>query len=159
MAIRTKELPEKTENWAEADFKGHAKSVVTVKGGYTMIVDEPKRLGGSGSGPSPTGYLVTSLAGCTAVILERCAKDARLEIESLKVKSTIIYSPRGIEGLGGYKSNPNEAVTEVWLKILASFEQIEALKVSYIERCPVYNLFKASGCKMTDNWHVTNNSS
>jgi len=154
MAIRVKELPEATENWAEADFKGHAKSVVTVKGGHTMIVDEPKRLGGSGAGPSPTGYLVTSLAGCTAVILERCAKDAKLEIESLRVKSTIVYSPRGIAGLEGCKSNPSEAVTEVWLRIPATVGQIEALKVNYLERCPVYNLFKASGCKMTDSWHV-----
>jgi hypothetical protein len=31
MAIRPKEQPEKTKNWAEADFRGHAKSVVTVK--------------------------------------------------------------------------------------------------------------------------------
>ena len=31
MAIRPKEPPEKTENGAEADFRGHAKSVVTAK--------------------------------------------------------------------------------------------------------------------------------
>ena len=154
MAIRAKELPETTDNWAEADFKGHAKSVVTVKGGHTMIVDEPKRLGGSDEGPSPTGYLVTSLAGCTAVILERVMKDAKLEVESLKVKSTIVYSPRGIAGQEGYKSNPSEAVTDVWFKTSATPEQVEVAKVDYFRRCPVYNLFAASGCKMTDNWHV-----
>ncbi len=154
MAIRPKELPETTENWAEADFKGHAKSVVTVKGGHTLIVDEPKRLGGSDEGPSPTGYLVSSLAGCTAVIVERCAKDAKLEISSMKVKSTIVDSPRGIAGQEGYKSNPSEAITDVWMKIDAAPDQIEALKADYFKRCPIYNLFAASGCKMTDNWHV-----
>lgn len=154
MAIRAKELPETTDNWAEADFKGHAKSIVTVKGGHTMIVDEPKRLGGSDEGASPIGYLVTSLVGCTAVILERVMKDAKLEFESLKVKSTIVYSPRGIAGQEGYKSNPSEAVTDVWLKTSATPEQVEAAKADYMKRCPVYNLFAASGCKMTDNWHV-----
>lgn len=154
MAIRPKELPEKTENWAEADFKGHAKSIVTVKGGHTMVVDEPKRLGGSDEGPSPTGYLVTSLAGCTAVILERCAKEAKLDIGSLKVKSTIIYSPRGIAGEEGYDSNPSEAHSEIWLDIDADDAQMEALKADYFRRCPVYNLFKASGCTMRDTWLV-----
>ncbi len=154
MAIRPKELPETTENWAEADFKGHAKSVVTVKGGHTLIVDEPKRLGGSDEGPSPTGYLVSSLAGCTAVIVERCAKDAGLEISSMKVKSTIVYSPRGIAGQEGYKSNPSEAITDLWMKIDADADQIEALKADYFKRCTIYNLFAESGCTMTDNWHV-----
>lgn len=53
MAIRPKELPETTENWAEADFKGHSKSVVTLMRGYTLVMDEPRHLGGSGEGPSP----------------------------------------------------------------------------------------------------------
>jgi uncharacterized OsmC-like protein len=154
MVIRAKELPEKTDNWAEADFKGHAKSVVTVKGGHTMIVDEPKRLGGSDEGPSPTGYLVSSLAGCTAVILERVMKDSKFEVESLKVKSTIVYSPRGIAGQEGYHSNPSEAISEIWLKTNATADQMESVKSDYFRRCPVYNLFKASGCQMTDNWHV-----
>ncbi len=154
MTIRPKELPEKTDNWAEADFKGHAKSIVTVKSGHSLIVDEPKRLGGTDAGPSPTGYLVASLAGCTAVILERVAKDAKLEIESLRVKSTIHYSPRGIAGQEGYEARPTEAVSEVWLKIGAGPQQVEDLKKQYFRRCPLYGLFQASGCKMTDIWHV-----
>ena len=71
MAIRPKELPEITSNWAEADWKGHQKSVVTTKSGHTVIVDEPRALGGSDEGPSPMGYLFTSLAGCTTVIIAR----------------------------------------------------------------------------------------
>ena len=154
MAIRPKELPEKNDNWAEADFRGHAKSVVTLKSGHTVIVDEPQRLGGSDEGPSPTGYLVTSLAGCTAVIVDRVARDMKLEIESLKVKSTIVYSPRGIAGQEGYPSQPTEAASEVWLRINADAGQVEALKADYFRCCPVYNLFKAAGCKMADTWHV-----
>lgn len=154
MNIRPKEIPETTENWAELDFKGHAKGIVTTKSGHTIIVDEPKPLGGSNEGPSPTGYLVASLAGCTAVILERAMKDAKLEIESLKVKSNIIYSPRGIAGQDGYQPHPTEAQTEIWLKTNANAEQMEAAKADYYKRCPIYNLFIASGCKMVDTWHV-----
>ena len=154
MAIRPKEIPETTENWAEADFKGHSKSVVTLMRGYTLVMDEPKHLGGSGEGPSPMDYQATSLAGCTAVMLERCARDAKLEIGSLKVKSAIVYSPRGIAGREGYQSHPTEAHSEIWLEIDADHEQIEALKAEYSRRCPVYNLYKASGCAMREVWHV-----
>lgn len=154
MAIRPKEIPETTENWAEADFKGRSKSVMTLMRGYTLVMDEPKHLGGSGEAPSPMDYLVNSLAGCTAVILERCAKDAKLEIASLKVKSTIVYSPRGIAGQEGYQSNPSEAHSEIWMEIDADDEQIEALKAAYFRRCPVFNLFKAAGCAMRDTWRV-----
>jgi len=74
------------------------------------------------SGPSPLGYLATSLTGCTAVIVERCVKDAKLKVESMKVKSTIAYSPRGISSVEGYKSNPWEAIIDVWIKIDATHE-------------------------------------
>ena len=34
-------IPERRENWAEAEFKGGAKSVVTLRDGHVMIADEP----------------------------------------------------------------------------------------------------------------------
>ena len=113
-------------------------------------MDEPQRLGGSDEGFSPTGYLVTFLAGGTAVIINRVARDMKLEFESLKVKSIIVYSPRGIAGQESCPSQP----TGVWLRIDADAGQVEALKADYFRCCPVYNLFKAAGCKMTDTWHA-----
>ena len=111
MAIRPKELPEITSNWAEADWKGHQKSIVTTKSGHTVIVDEPKALGGSDEGPSPTGYLFASLAGCTTVIVERVANDLGIQIDGMKVRAEGFYSPRGIAGQDGYESAP----TPGWL--------------------------------------------
>ncbi len=44
----------------------------------------------------------------------------------------------------------------VWQRVdfLRVSYRVEALKKDYFRRCPVYNLFKASGCKMTDIWRV-----
>ena len=106
MAIRPKELPETTENWAEADFKGHAKSIVTLMRGYTLVMDEPKHLGGSGEGPSPMDYLVTSLAGCTAVILERCAMAAKARDRFSQGEIHHRLQPEGNSGPGGLPIEP-----------------------------------------------------
>ncbi|MFQ5693400.1 MAG: OsmC family protein, partial [Nitrospinota bacterium] len=81
MAIRPKELPETIENWAEAEWQGHQKSIVKTKSGHTVIVDEPRHMGGTDEGTSPMGYLFSALAGCTAVIVERAAKDLGIEIQ------------------------------------------------------------------------------
>jgi hypothetical protein len=34
-------IPERRKNWAEAELKGKAKSVITPRGGHVMIADEP----------------------------------------------------------------------------------------------------------------------
>ena len=154
MAIRPKELPEITSNWAEADWKGHQKSVVTTKSGHTVIVDEPRALGGSDEGPSPMGYLFTSLAGCTSVIIERVAKDLGIQIDSMKVRAEGFYSPRAIAGEEGYESGPTEVRSDITLKTSASDEEIENLKKEYFKRCPVFNLFRKSNAKMIDNWVI-----
>ena len=154
MAIRPRELPETTDNWAEAEWQGHQKSLVRTKSGHSLIVDEPRHMGGSDEGPSPMGYLFTASAGCTAVIVERVAKELGIEIQAMKVRASGLYSPRGIAGMEGYSSAPKKFISQVRLKTLASKEEVERLKREYMRRCPVYNLFKNSGAEMMDEWTV-----
>ncbi|MFQ5912412.1 MAG: OsmC family protein [Nitrospinota bacterium] len=154
MAIRPKELPETIENWAEADWQGHQKSIVKTKSGHTLIVDEPRSIGGTDEGTSPMGYLFTAMAGCTAVIVERVAKGLGIEIQAMKVKASGIYSPRGIAGQEGYESAPSQFNYEVTLKTAASDAQIEELKDGYFKRCPVYNLCRKSGAEIIENWTI-----
>ncbi len=154
MAIRPKELPETTENWAEGEWKGHQKSIVNTKSGHTLIVDEPKSMGGTDEGTSPMGYLFTAMAGCTAVIVERVAKGMEIEIQSMKVKASGVYSPRGIAGQEGYESAPTQFKYDVTLKTSASDAQIEELKKLYVKRCPVHTLCRKSGAEIVENWTI-----
>lgn len=154
MAIRPKDLPETTTNWAEADWQGHQKSIVRTKSGHTVIVDEPRSMGGTDEGPSPMGYLFAAFAGCTAVILERVASNLGVPIAAMKVRAGGVYSPRGIAGHEGYESAPSEVTSEIILKTSASEAQIEQLKKEYFKRCPVFNLFRKSGAKMSDRWVI-----
>ncbi len=151
-------VPERRETWASADFEGRARCTITVKGGHTLIADEPADLaggvGGDNAGPTPLGYLVAAFAADIPVVLERIAREMHLEIQAMRAKTTIVYNPRGIRGLPGYEPTPHEAISDIWLTTTATSEAIEQLKAQYAQRCPVYNILRKSGCRMIDNWYV-----
>ena len=151
-------IPERREAWAMADFEGRARCVITVKGGHTLITDEPADLagglGGDNAGPTPLGYLVAAFAADIPVVLERIAREMQMTISAMRAKTTIVYNPRGIRGLPGYEPTPHEAVSDIWLTTRADAEALAALQAQYEQRCPVYNILRKSGCRMIDNWHI-----
>ena len=76
--LRLEDYPETRENWAEAEFKGRAKSVITLRDGHVMIADEPPGFvggfGGENAGPTPTGFLAAAFAADIPAMLNRIAK-------------------------------------------------------------------------------------
>lgn len=151
-------IPERREAWAEADFEGRARCAITVKGGHTLIADEPADLpgglGGDNAGPTPLGYLVAAFAADIPVVLERIAREMQIVIDAMRAKATIVYNPRGIRGLTGYEATPYEAVSDIWLTTSVGTEALRELRTQYERRCPVYNILRKSGCQMIDNWHI-----
>ena len=156
--LRAEDYPEVRENWAEAVFEGRAKCIVTIKSGHTLISDEaPGFAGGAGgtnAGPTPSGLLVASFAADIPVMLQRIANEIDLDIKAMRAKVSIEYSPRGIAGIPGYHPNISKAVSDIWIVTGGAETLLEDLKAQYLRRCPLYALFKNSGCAMVDNWHV-----
>jgi uncharacterized OsmC-like protein len=154
----TDTIPERRENWAEADFKGGAKSVLTLKSGHVLISDEPAGFpggaGGENAGPTPTGFLVAAFAADIPVILQRIARETGMTLSTVGARVTIAWNPRGIAGLDDIAPTPFEAVSDISLSTSASDAEIDALKAAYERRCPLYNLFRKSGCRMIENWSV-----
>jgi uncharacterized OsmC-like protein len=151
-------IPDRRENWAEAEFKSGAKSVITLRSGHVMVADEPPAfaggVGGENAGPTPTGYLVAAFASDIPVMLTRISREAGIELQAIRVRVQIAWNPRGIAGVAGIPPIPFEAVSDIWLKTPADAESIERMKAAYEQRCPLYNLFKQAGCRMVENWHV-----
>lgn len=158
MATRTDEIPERRENWAEAEFKGGARSVITLKSGHVLVSDEPAGFaggaGGENAGPTPTGFLVAAFAADIPVILQRIAREQAISLQSIGVRVSIAWNPRGIAGLDGVEPTPFEAVSDIRIRTNASDSEIDALKIAYERRCPLYNLLRKSGCRMIENWRV-----
>ena len=152
------DIPVRRENWAEAEFKGGARSIVTLKSGHVLVADEPPGFaggtGGENSGPTPTGFLVAAFAADIPAMLNRIARELGIEIVSLRARVQIAWNPRGIAGADGIEPVPFEAISDIWLALQADQEVIERMKSEYERRCPLHNLFRKAGCRMMVNWHV-----
>ena len=152
-------IPERRENWAEAQLVGGAKSIITVKSGHVLVADESPGfaggLGGENTGPTPTGFLVSALAADIPSMLNRLAREEGVEIKSLRARVQIAWNPRGIAGAEGIEPTPFEALSEIWLESSGDAATIERMRAAYERRCPLYNLMKKAGCRMVDNWHVS----
>ena len=61
---------------------------IVTAGNHTMLVDEPKRDGGDDTGPNPYEYLLTALAGCTAITLLMYARRKKWALEEVEITIT-----------------------------------------------------------------------
>jgi putative redox protein len=60
-------------------------------GGFTLVVDEPADVGGTGTGPMPTDLLLASLSSCYALALAWAARKQGFELPDLEVTATGTY--------------------------------------------------------------------
>ena len=152
------DIPARRENWAEAELKSGAKSIVTLRSGHVLVADEPPGfaggLGGENSGPTPTGFLCAALASDIPSMLNRIARELNVEIVALKARVQIAWNPRGIAGAEGIEPTPFEAISDIRLTIDAGSAVIEKMRDAYEARCPLYNIMRKAGCHMIDNWHI-----
>ncbi len=59
--------------------------------GFDLIVDEPERAGGTGTGPMPTDYFLAAMASCYALALSWAAGKRGLVLPDLAVTATGTY--------------------------------------------------------------------
>lgn len=151
-------LPERRENWAQAELRGGAKSVITLKSGHVLVSDEPPGFaggaGGDNAGPTPTGFLVAAFAADIPVMVTRIAREQGIVIAGLTARVEIAWNPRGIAGAEGIEPIPFEATSAIRIETAADEAQIERLRAAYERRCPLYNLLRKAGCRMLERWHV-----
>src|SRR6188508_1677841 len=127
-------IPERRENWAEAQLVGGAKSIITVKSGHVLVADESPGfaggLGGENTGPTPTGFLVSALAADIPSMLNRLAREEGVEIKSLRARVQIAWNPRGIAGAEGIEPTPFEALSDIWLESSGDAATIERMRTA-----------------------------
>ncbi len=64
---------------------GTLRQEVVIDGRYRLMTDQPERLGGEGSGPSPQELLPAALAACVTVTLELYARMKGWELGEVSV--------------------------------------------------------------------------
>ncbi|PLV56745.1 OsmC family protein [Thermotoga sp. SG1] len=111
---------------------------------FTVIVDEPEKLGGTDEGPNPVEYVLAAFAGCLNVVAHMVAKEMGMNLKGLSIEVSGVLNPDKLFGKKtderpGYKqinvilkpeTDANEDTIKRWL------ESIE-------ERCPVEDTLKS----------------
>jgi len=62
-------------------------------GKFSLVIDEPKGMGGTDEGPSPIQVLLMSLAGCLNVTGHEVAKQKGLKLNGINVKIEGVMNP------------------------------------------------------------------
>jgi uncharacterized OsmC-like protein len=108
-------------------------------GAYTWHSDLPPALGGTGSAPTPTQYLLGALAGCAvAFIHDTLAPQLSITVDDLTVVARCRADARGLLGMDGATPDLEGIEIEISVATSASAERLAALEEAWRDRCPIY---------------------
>lgn len=114
-------------------------------GKFTMIIDEPKQMGGTDEGPSPVQVLLMSLAGCLNVTGHEVAKQRGLVLRGMKIQIDGVMNPCTFLGCSFEERAGFQKIT---VEIKPDFEDAEQHQIDEWlketeSRCPVTDNIKA----------------
>jgi uncharacterized OsmC-like protein len=108
-------------------------------GAHTWQSDLSPALGGTGSAPSPTQYLLGALAGCAvAFIHDTLAPQLSFPIDDVTVVARCRADARGLLGIEGAIPDLQEIEIEISIATPDSDERLAQLEEIWRERCPIY---------------------
>ena len=114
-----------------------------VAGGHRLAADEPARLGGTDTGPTPYGYLLAALGACTSMTLRMYAKRKEWPLESVEVE--LAHDRIHLEDCADCVGDPSAAKGgladrfEVELRITGDLDDGQRARLLEIaHRCPVH---------------------
>ena len=101
-------------------------------GGFELVVDEPPRAGGTGTGPMPTEYLLAAMASCYALALKWAADKRGITVPGLTVTATGTYD------------GPRFSRLQLSVSSQLPAEQVEQLVKPALRACYVSNTLAAA---------------
>ena len=101
-------------------------------GGFQLVVDEPPRAGGTGTGPMPTEYLLAAMASCYALAVKWAAGKRGFTVPGLTVTATGTYD------------GPRFCRLQLSVSSQLPAEQVEPLVKPALRACYVSNTLAAA---------------
>jgi uncharacterized OsmC-like protein len=111
--------------------------------GYTLVADEPIRMGGTNSGPAPYDHLLAALGSCTAMTLRIYADRKKWPLESVALR---------LQHQKVYRRDCEECETKdrkidrigLELELRGPLEESQRRRLLEIaERCPVHRTLES----------------
>ncbi len=107
-------------------------------GNHTLVVDQPRPMGGVDSGPNPLEYFLVSLAGCIGAIGRIIANQRKMDVKGFRVD---VDGELNTDNLLGISSEQRAGFTSIKVSVHIDAEMTEEEKASYLSevdsRCPI----------------------
>ncbi len=108
-------------------------------GTHAWQSDLPPALGGTGSAPTPTQYLLGALAGCAvAFIHDTLAPQLGMTVDDVTAVARCRADARGLLGMNGAIPDLEDIEIEISVATSAAADRLEALEAAWRARCPIY---------------------
>ena len=133
-ASRTEDL---ATNKAEVKLVKDQNSEAIVRG-FTVVQDEPQSVGGTGKGPTPTDFFITSVGFCENVIFARNASLAKLSIDSLETVVSGSWDRRGLFEIDGVSPYFKSITVETRVSSKDPVSKVVEVANQTHRRCPVH---------------------
>ena len=130
------------------ETRASARTVLTVRG-HTLITDEPD---GGDSGPTPLEMTLAGLCGCECVIIARCARAMGFAYRGVAIEAEGEVDRRGSRGVPGVRPYFGRVALRIYIESPEPPERLARLRTNVELRCPVMNLFTASGVEVDATW-------
>lgn len=129
------------------------KTSISVRDFPTLIVDEPKDLGGTDEGPNPVEYVLSALSSCTSVMIGLISKEMEFSYQEVDFENNGTLDLQGLMGVQGISPHFQTVDFDVIFKTDEDDNRLEELKKEVEKRCPVFNLLKDAGVRVESNWY------
>lgn len=126
---------------AEARLESGTETAVRM-GAHTMTVDEPKSIGGTGTGPNPVQLVLGTLASCQALTYRYWAEILGIRLDGVTIR---VEGDLDVRGYFGLDPAASPGVTAVQCTVTLDGPEDEAryreLARTVDEHCPVLETF------------------
>ncbi len=124
-------------NKATARVVNNQMSQGTVRG-FTIIQDEPESVAGTGKGPTPTDFLILSVAFCENVVFARNAALNDLDLKGLETTASGTWNMKGLFEIGPEDPSFREIVVETHVQTDGPVKKVVEVANMTHRRCPVH---------------------
>ena len=113
-------------------------AVENQSGGFKVIIEEPKSLGGTNTGMSPVEAVLCALGSCQGIVAAAFAKSKGIEFEDLWVEVEGDLNPDGfLRGAPDVRRGFEEIRFTLHIKTSSDQEKVVDFAEFIQERCPV----------------------
>lgn len=124
-------------NKAVAVLQENQRSELTVRD-FKLIQDEPISVLGTGKGPTPTDFFISSVALCENVIFARNAAIEGLPIDSLETTATGTWNMKGLYEIEGADSSFKSILVATSVRSSGPLAEVVRVANMTHRRCPVF---------------------